>query len=59
MASNVFIKYYQSSETLIGEVWPGQTAFPDFTNPNTSLWWTNLASRFHDLIPFDGIWIVS
>jgi alpha-glucosidase (family GH31 glycosyl hydrolase) len=57
--ANVFIKYYNSSEPLKGAVWSGQTVFPDFTNPNTTKWWTNQAVRFHKTIPFDGIWIVS
>jgi hypothetical protein len=41
------------------KVWPGLTAFPDFTNPNTVEWWTNLAEGFHNIIPFDGMWIVT
>jgi lysosomal alpha-glucosidase len=40
------------------KVWPGATAFPDFTNPNTTEWWTNIAAAYHDIVPFDGIWIV-
>jgi hypothetical protein len=41
------------------KVWPGPTAFPDFTNPNSIEWWTNAAAAFHDIVPFDGMWIVS
>ncbi len=40
------------------QVWPGPTAFPDFTNPNSVEWWTNMAADFHEIIPFDGMWIV-
>ncbi len=46
-----------SNITLL-KVWPGPTAFPDFTNPNTTEWWTNMATTFHEIIPFDGMWIV-
>ena len=40
------------------KVWPGKTAFPDFTNPNTVEWWTDVAAAFHEIVPFDGMWIV-
>jgi lysosomal alpha-glucosidase len=40
------------------KVWPGLTAFPDFTNPNSVQWWTDVAADFHKIIPFDGMWIV-
>ena len=59
IASDVFIKYFNSTTPLIGKVWPGTTVFPDFTNPETVKWWSNQASRFHSAIPFDGMWIVS
>ncbi|XP_051499825.1 maltase-glucoamylase-like isoform X2 [Apus apus] len=42
---------------LIGEVWPGQTVFPDFTNPEGSDWWVQECQRFHQQVPYDGIWI--
>ena len=56
--NNVFIKFFNSSEILVGSVWPGSTVFPDFTNPNTTKWWTRVATRYHDQVEFDGIWIV-
>jgi alpha-glucosidase (family GH31 glycosyl hydrolase) len=40
------------------KVWPGLTAFPDFTNPNATEWWTEMAAAFHQIIPFDGMWLV-
>jgi hypothetical protein len=40
------------------KVWPGLTAFPDFTNPDSVEWWTNMAAAFHEIIPFDGMWLV-
>jgi hypothetical protein len=40
------------------KVWPGVTAFPDFTNPNSVQWWTDVAADFHKIIPFDGMWLV-
>ncbi|XP_064323049.1 lysosomal alpha-glucosidase isoform X2 [Phalacrocorax carbo] len=38
-------------------VWPGPTAFPDFTNPETHEWWYDMVKDFHDQVPFDGMWI--
>ncbi|XP_072044621.1 lysosomal alpha-glucosidase-like isoform X1 [Amphiura filiformis] len=42
---------------LIGKVWPGTTAFPDFFNPKTKQWWTDTVKTFHKTVPFDGMWI--
>lgn len=41
------------------QVWPGPTAFPDFTNPETLDWWQDMVAEFHAQVPFDGMWIVS
>lgn len=41
------------------QVWPGPTAFPDFTNPETHEWWHDMVRDFHEQVPFDGMWIVS
>ncbi|MGW7415141.1 glycoside hydrolase family 31 protein [Streptomyces sp. NPDC054863] len=38
-----------------GEVWPGECAFPDFTDPNVRGWWGNLyAERLAQ--GFSGVW---
>jgi lysosomal alpha-glucosidase len=55
--NNVFIRHSDNNEFLVGKVWPGSTVFPDFTNPNTTKWWTDLAMKFHDQVKYDGIWI--
>ncbi|XP_051878369.1 lysosomal alpha-glucosidase-like isoform X2 [Pristis pectinata] len=46
-----------SGSPLIGKVWPGLTAFPDFTNPDTHQWWLDNLLHFHKAVPFDGLWI--
>nr|XP_060620307.1 lysosomal alpha-glucosidase [Anolis sagrei ordinatus] len=46
-----------TGQPLIGKVWPGPTAFPDFTNPETHQWWHDMVKDFHDRVPFDGMWI--
>ncbi|CAF3709824.1 unnamed protein product [Rotaria sordida] len=53
----IFIRQFNSSEPISGQAAPGITVFPDFTNPNTVEWWTNIAATFHEKIPFDGICI--
>ncbi|XP_078690863.1 lysosomal alpha-glucosidase-like isoform X4 [Branchiostoma floridae x Branchiostoma belcheri] len=42
---------------IVGRVWPGDTTFPDFTNPITQQWWLEMAADFHKEVPFDGMWI--
>ncbi|CAB1342332.1 unnamed protein product, partial [Coregonus sp. 'balchen'] len=42
----VFIRN-STGQTLIGKVWPGPTAFPDFTNPETQSWWEDCIREFH------------
>ncbi|KAJ7315883.1 hypothetical protein JRQ81_002045 [Phrynocephalus forsythii] len=46
-----------TGQPLIGKVWPGPTAFPDFTHPETQRWWQETVKDFHDQVPFDGMWI--
>ncbi|NXM66690.1 LYAG glucosidase, partial [Serilophus lunatus] len=52
----VFIRN-ATGQPLIGKVWPGPTAFPDFTNPETHEWWHDMVKDFHDQVPFDGMWL--
>uniref|UniRef100_A0A4W6DT06 Lysosomal alpha-glucosidase n=1 Tax=Lates calcarifer TaxID=8187 RepID=A0A4W6DT06_LATCA len=53
---DVFIKN-ATGHILIGKVWPGPTAFPDFTNPETRQWWEDWIRDFHSKVPVDGLWI--
>ncbi|XP_069511341.1 lysosomal alpha-glucosidase [Ambystoma mexicanum] len=46
-----------TGQPLIGKVWPGETAFPDFTNPETHSWWYDMVKEFHEAVEFDGLWI--
>ncbi|NXS86262.1 LYAG glucosidase, partial [Erpornis zantholeuca] len=52
----VFIRN-ATGQPLIGKVWPGPTAFPDFTNPETHEWWHDMVKDFHQQVPFDGMWL--
>ncbi|KAK6185390.1 hypothetical protein SNE40_007635 [Patella caerulea] len=53
---DIFIKDADGNN-LVGSVWPGETTYPDFTNPKAEVWWERQGKRFHDQIPYDGIWI--
>ncbi|XP_037349477.1 lysosomal alpha-glucosidase isoform X2 [Talpa occidentalis] len=46
-----------TGQPLIGKVWPGPCAFPDFTNPEALDWWQDMVVEFHTQVPFDGMWI--
>ncbi|XP_047435014.1 lysosomal alpha-glucosidase isoform X1 [Mugil cephalus] len=52
----IFIKDAEG-KTLIGKVWPGLTAYPDFSDEATHEWWYDNLRRFHENVPFDGLWI--
>lgn len=56
LKSNVFVMN-STGQPLIGAVWPGSTAWPDFTHPNASSYWTNQISCFQSEVAFDGLWI--
>ncbi|XP_064615639.1 lysosomal alpha-glucosidase-like [Liolophura sinensis] len=56
LRDGVFIMREDRTGPLIGKVWPGETAYPDFTNPQTPVWWERMAKSFHDVLPFDGLW---
>ncbi|BFZ03803.1 hypothetical protein BsWGS_06842 [Bradybaena similaris] len=53
---DVFVKN-DTGSILIGQVWPGKTAFPDFFHPQAVDYWYKQAKSFHDQLPFDGLWI--
>lgn len=58
VANNTFITI--NGSILQGEVWPGQSAFPDFTNlENTLPWWEHYIRYFYYTsgVKFDGLWI--
>jgi alpha-glucosidase len=52
--ANIFVRDGAGAE-LHARVWPGETAFEDFTDPKARAWWSEqMANPVHDDI--DGIW---
>ncbi|XP_017650799.1 probable maltase-glucoamylase 2 [Nannospalax galili] len=41
----------------VGEGYPGQSVFPDFSNPASIPWWTQQLAEFYKHLEFDGVWI--
>jgi hypothetical protein len=54
LARGMFCRY-PDGRVFIGPVWPGNCAFPDFTDPRVREWWGDL---HRDLVEagVDGIW---
>lgn len=49
-----FCKYIDG-KIYHGDVWPGNSAFPDFTNTRTRRWWGRMHTFYTDL-GIEGIW---
>lgn len=56
-AANSFILEPTRDEPMIGHVWPGATAFADFTRDGALGWWSKNVADFRDAIGFDGLWL--
>lgn len=41
---------------MIGKVWPGECAFPDYTNPDVREWWAGLFKELVGEIGVKGVW---
>ena len=51
-----FIKSNYTKKELFLEVWPGATAFPDYFNPNATIFWEYGLTNYRELVHYDGIW---
>ncbi|XP_033117884.1 maltase-glucoamylase, intestinal-like [Anneissia japonica] len=57
LSMSIYVNYSDGFRPLVGEVWPGKSVYPDFTNPKAIEWWTKELDLFRDIIDYDGIWI--
>ncbi|KAL3221744.1 hypothetical protein MRX96_029227 [Rhipicephalus microplus] len=53
----VFVNDTWGTQPIQGLGWPGNMMFPDFGNPVTQAWWSEQLREFHQIVPFDGLWI--
>ncbi|XP_028938370.1 sucrase-isomaltase, intestinal-like [Ornithorhynchus anatinus] len=54
----VWIKNSDGVTPAVGKAWPpGNSVFPDYTNPKTVEWWIQMCVEFKDVLDYDGIWI--
>ncbi|HET7542382.1 MAG TPA: glycoside hydrolase family 31 protein [Polyangiaceae bacterium] len=54
LSQNLFCKT-EAGNVYVGQVWPGRTAFPDFSKPRARAWWGALNAR-HVASGIAGIW---
>uniref|UniRef100_A0A667ZXX8 P-type domain-containing protein n=1 Tax=Myripristis murdjan TaxID=586833 RepID=A0A667ZXX8_9TELE len=54
---NAWVTESDGKTPLLGEVWPGETVFPDYTSPNCIDWWVDEYDRFYKEIKHDALWI--
>ncbi|KAM8812030.1 putative maltase-glucoamylase 2 [Rhynchonycteris naso] len=47
----------ENNGSAVGQGYPGNTVFPDYTNPMCTQWWTDELKEFHKTLEFDGVWI--
>lgn len=55
----VFVNDTWGTQPIQGLGWPGTIVFPDFGNPATQAWWSEQLHEFHQVVPFDGLWITA
>lgn len=57
---DIFVKDGISNKPFFGKVWNlVSTVWPDFTNPQTMIYYANMMGNMHDSFAYDGAWIVS
>ncbi|XP_029026154.1 sucrase-isomaltase, intestinal-like [Betta splendens] len=53
----VWVTESDGTTPLIGQVWPGDTVFPDYTKDACIDWWTDEYERFSKEVQHDALWI--
>ncbi|XP_068173302.1 sucrase-isomaltase, intestinal [Antennarius striatus] len=55
--TNAWVMDADGKTPLLGEVWPGETVFPDYTSQDCIDWWVDEYERFSREIKHDALWI--
>lgn len=56
-AENAWVFEADGKTPLLGEVWPGETVFPDYTSQACIDWWVDEYERFYGEVKHDALWI--
>ncbi|KAM3616402.1 uncharacterized protein V6R79_017274 [Siganus canaliculatus] len=56
-AMGAWVNASDGTTPLVGEVWPGETVFPDYTSESCIKWWTDEYKIFSEEIKHDALWI--
>ncbi|XP_023817356.1 sucrase-isomaltase, intestinal [Oryzias latipes] len=56
-AKNAWVTESDGKTHLVGEVWPGETVFPDYTSQNCIDWWVDEYDRLYKEVKHDALWI--
>ncbi|XP_075905811.1 sucrase-isomaltase, intestinal [Nelusetta ayraudi] len=54
---NAWVFNSDGQTPVLGEVWPGETVFPDYTSDSCTEWWVDEYHRFSKEIKHDALWI--
>ena len=54
---DVFCRSPNDGKYFKGNVWPGNSYFPDMFHPNCSEFWGKMMKSLHDKCNFTGIWL--
>ncbi|XP_014841756.1 PREDICTED: sucrase-isomaltase, intestinal-like isoform X2 [Poecilia mexicana] len=54
---NAWVFESDGKTPLVGEVWPGETVFPDYTSQKCIDWWIDEYVRFSKEVKHDALWI--
>lgn len=57
LEQDVFVKDLTNEKPYLGQVWPGNTYFPDWFAANATSYWTEQLTAFYKLLPYSGLWI--
>lgn len=54
---DIFCRSPKTGFRFKGNVWPGDSYFPDFFHPKANEFWGKMMSSLHDKTKFTGMWL--